>query len=583
MLTQVSLDNKNNKGVIKMSKKYIIVGGVAGGASAAARLRRLGENDEIIMFEKGPHVSFSNCALPYHLSGMIEPASRLVLMNPEKFANQYRIDARVNQEVIAIDRNNKTVTIKNHGTGENYTETYDKLILSPGAKPIVPPFEGLEKIPTFTVRNVVDIAGIKTFITEQKVEKVSVIGGGYIGIEVAENLKEAGFDVTLIEATNQILRPFDEDIVQIFHKELHDHGIKLVLGAPVSHFEQEKVVLQSGDSIQTQAVIMAIGVAAENDLAKAAGLTLGLTGGIAVNEMYQTNDPDIYAVGDAIEVPHALTGQMTKLTLAGPAQKEARAAADHIHGKKVTPKSFIGSSAIKVFDYNGASTGLNESLIKALNLDIQYDKVYFILGDKVGLMPDSHPMYFKMLYEVPSGKVLGAMAIGKGNVDKRIDVIATTIKFGGTVYDLQDLELCYAPPFGTAKDIVNYAGMIAVNLLEGNFKQILPDQVRPLLEQGATFIDVREPGEYAAGHLKGVKNIPLSTLREHLDEIPKDEPVYLHCRSGQRSYNAVLALQQLGFNNVYNVTGSYLGICLYEYFHDQVTDREPIVTAYNFK
>lgn len=566
-----------------MGKRYIIVGGVAGGASAAARLRRLGEHDEIIMFEKGPHVSFSNCALPYHLSGIIEPAEKLVLMSPEKFAAQYRIDARVNQEVIEIDRENKRVTIKNHISGESYTETYDKLILSPGAQPIIPPLKGLDKIPTFTVRNVVDIARIKAFITEQQLERISVIGGGYIGIEVAEHLKKAGLNVTLIEAANQILRSFDEDIVQIFHKELYDQGIKLILGKSVSHFEEQNIILQSGERIQAEAAILAVGVASENSLAKAAGIKIGTTGGIAVNEMYQTNDPDIYAVGDAIEVPHALTGQKTKLTLAGPAQREARAAANHIQGKKVVPKTFIGSSAIQVFDYNGASTGLNESLIKASNLNIQYDKVYLILGDKVGLMPDSHPMYFKMLYEVPSGKVLGAMAIGKGNVDKRIDVIATTIKFGGTVYDLQDLELCYAPPFGTAKDIVNYAGMIAGHLLEGDFKQIHPSQVRSLLEQGATFIDVREAGEYAAGHLKGVKNIPLSTIRERLDEIPKDEPVYLHCRSGQRSYNAVLALQQLGFNNIYNVTGSYLGICLYEYFQDQVTHREPIVTAYNFK
>lgn len=566
-----------------MSKKIVIVGGVAGGASAAARLRRLGETDQIIMFEKGPHVSFSNCALPYHLSGIVEPASKLVLMNPDKFKKQYHIDARINQEVIGINRKEKTVTVKNHVTGEKYTETYNKLILSPGAKPVVPPFKGMDTLPIFTIRNVVDIEKLKTYISAHQVKKITVIGGGFIGIEAAENLQEAGYEVTVIEAATQILRPFDEDIVQIFHKVLMDHKVHLVLGQPVSHFEEGKVVLSSGEVIEVEAVVMAVGVKAESELAKVAGLEVSTNGSIQVNDLYETDDPDIYAIGDAIEVTHELTGQKTKLTLAGPAQKEARLVADAIHGKKVVPQSYIGSSAIKVFDYNGASTGLNEGLIETLNLDIQYDKVYFILGDKVGLMPDSHPMYFKLLFEVPSGKVLGAMAVGKGNVDKRIDVIATTIKFGGTVYDLKELELCYAPSFGTAKDIVNYAGLIAGNLLAGDFKQVSVDDVRPLLESGATFIDVREPGEYKLGHLKGVQNIPLSELRERLDEIPQDQPVYIHCRTGQRSYNAVLALQQRGFNNVVNVTGGFLGICVYECFKDQQTAREPIVTAYNFK
>ncbi|MEG0353285.1 MAG: FAD-dependent oxidoreductase [Cellulosilyticaceae bacterium] len=565
-----------------MGRKILIVGGVAGGASAAARLRRHSEADQIIMFEKGPHVSFSNCSLPYHLSGMIEDANRLVLMNPEKFITQYKIEARVNNEVVSIDRVAKEVEVKNTLTGEMYRESYDKLVLSPGAKPILPAFKGIENVHSFGIRNVVDIAKLREFIQENKVKRVAVVGGGYIGIEVAENLRVAGHEVTLIEAANQILRPFDEDMVQLFHKELYDHGIQVILSDKVSCFEKDTVILKSGKRVEAEAVVLAIGVTPETELAVQAGIALGETRAIKVDANYLTNDSDIYAVGDAIEVPHALTNQMTKLSLAGPAQKQARAVADHINGKVTPNKGYIGSSAIKVFDYNGASTGLNENLIEVLKLDIPYEVVNIILGDKVGLMPDSHPMHFKLLFEVPSGKVLGAQAIGKGNVDKRIDVIATAIKFGGTVEDLRDLELCYAPPFGTAKDVVNYAGYIGSNLLKGDFKQINVDKVRPLIESGATFIDVREKVEYDRGHLKGVKNIPLSEIRERIEEVPKDRPVYIHCRSGQRSYNAVMALQNLGFDNVINVTGSYLGICLYEYFKDETMKREPIVTAYNF-
>jgi rhodanese-related sulfurtransferase len=335
--------------------------------------------------------------------------------------------------------------------------------------------------------------------------------------------------------------------------------------------------------VNAYGVIMAIGVTPETYLAKEAGLTIGETGAIAVNENYQTSDPDIYAVGDAIEVYHALTHSMTKLSLAGAALKEARMAADHVNQKETKQKGFIGSSAIKVFDYNGASTGLNEALIKALDLKIQYGIVRIILSDKVGLMPDASPMHFKLLYEIPTGKVLGAQAIGKGDVTKRVDIIATTIKFGGTVEDLKDLELCYAPPFSTAKDIVNYAGYVGSNLLKGDFRQVNVDEVRELVENNQVIIDVREPGEYANGHIKGALNIPLSQLRERIDEIPKEAPVYLHCRTGQRSYNATLALQNLGFQNVHNITGSFLGLSFYEYYNDQITGREPIVTEYNFR
>ncbi|QAT40945.1 FAD-dependent oxidoreductase [Clostridium sp. JN-9] len=565
-----------------MSKKYLIVGGVAGGASTAARLRRLGEEDEIIMFEKDPYVSFSNCCLPYHLSGTVKDAGSLVLMSPDKFKAQYNIDARVHNEVTAINREKKQVTVKNVITGEEYTENYDKLILSPGAKAIVPKIKGIENVKVFTVRNVVDIDKLNRYVKENKIKNVSVIGGGFIGVEVAENLREAGNNVSLVEALPHIMKPFDYDMAQILHKEMYDHGVNLIVGDKVESFEKDTVVLGSGKKIEAEAVVMAIGVRPDTELAVKAGLEIGETGAIKVDQNYMTSDKDIYAVGDAIEVYNALSGKKTKISLAGPAQKQARQAADHIHGKVVRNTGFIGSSVVKCFDYNAASVGLNEEMIEALKLDINYEVAKVIPGDKVGLMPGCEPLHFKLLFEIPTGKVLGAQAIGKGNVDKRMDVIATAIKFGATVDDLRDLELCYAPPFGTAKDVVNFAGYVGTNLLNGSFKQVREKDVRGLVESGAFIVDVREKNEYDLSHIIGAKNIPLSQLRQRTNEIPKDQPVYLHCRSAQRSYNAVMALQQLGFQNVYNISGGFMGISFYEYFDDVTTGRKKIVTDYNF-
>ncbi len=566
-----------------MKKRILIVGGVAGGASAAARLRRLSEEDEIIMFEKGPHVSFSNCSLPYHLSGVIDEADKLVLMSAEKFKVQYNIEARVYSEVLSIDRKNKEVEVKDYIKNEIYREKYDKLILSPGAKPIVPRIEGIDKVNVFTIRNVVDIDKLNKFVKNLDTKDVAVIGGGFIGVEAAENLREGGYNVTLVEGSEQILKPFDYDMVQILHKEIYDNKVNLIVNDKVKTFDTNKVILESGKEINTKAVVLAIGVAPETRLAKDAGLEIGKTGAIKVDRNYRTSDKDIYAIGDAIEVYNALTHDYTKLSLAGPALKQARAVADHINGRKVLNKGYIGSSAIKVFSLNAASTGLNESAIKALNMNINYDIVRLITNDKVGIMPGAAPMHFKLLYEVETGKVLGAQAIGKGDAPKRIDVIATLIKMGGTIEDLQDLELSYAPPYSTAKDVVNYAGYIAGNISNGDFKQINVDKVRELVENKAFIVDIRERREYENGHIKGTVNIPLSELRERYKEIPKDKPVYLHCRTGQRSYNAAVALKNLGFDNVTNITGSFLGLSYYEYFNDKVLNREPIVTKYNFK
>lgn len=565
-----------------MERKILIVGGVAGGASAAARLRRNNENDRIIMFEKGPHVSFSNCSLPYYLSGIIEDADDLVLMDPDLFLSQYKIEARINNEVVSIDRINKNVSVKNLPKGEVYTESYDKLILSPGAVPIIENIKGLENANLFTVRNVVDIDNIKKFIKNSEAKNILVIGGGFIGVETAENLRLAGYNVSIVIASKQILNTYDYDMVQIFHKEIYDKGINLLIGEKIEKFENDKAYLSSGKIIDAHALIMAKGVVPEISLAQEAGLEIGETGAIKVDKNYRTSDKNIYAVGDAIEVYNALTHRPTKLALAGPAQKAARTAADHINNKGTINRGFIGSSAIKVFDYNGAATGLCESIIKSKKIKIDYGIVRIILNDKVGIMPDAEPLHLKLIYEVPTGKILGAQAIGKGDAVKRIDVIATVIKFGGTLDDLKDLELCYAPPFSTAKDLVNYAGYVGSNLLNGDFKQINVDRVRGLVESSAYIVDVREKYEYEEGHIKGAMNIPLSEFRKRISEIPKDRPVYLHCRTGQRSYNAVMALQNLGYENAYNITGSFLALSFYEYFNDMTVDREKIVTEYNF-
>lgn len=564
-----------------MPKRILVVGGVAGGASAAARARRLDESAEIIVFEKGPHASFSNCSLPFYLSGIVEDVDSLVLMNPEKFKKQYNLEVRVNSEVVKINRDRKTITVKDLNTGEEYEEAYDKLILSPGASPIKPrSIEGIDNPNVFTIRNVVDIDLLNRFITENNVKNVAVIGGGFIGIETVENLRLRGINVTLVEALDQVMAPFDYDMAQILHKELYDKGVNLILSDGLKKIEKDSIELQSGKKVEAEAVVVAIGVRPEIALAEEAGLEIGETGAIKVDHNYRTSDKDIYAVGDAIEVYNRLSHKPTRLALAGPAQKQARAAADHIYNIPNRNPGVIGSSVIKLFDLNAASTGLNEKACKQAG--INYDFVYIIPQDKVGLMPNSNPLHFKLIFEVPTGKILGAQAIGKGSVDKRIDVIATLIMMGGTLEDLKDLELCYSPMFSTAKDVVNIAALVGLNILNGEYKQVPVTKVRELVENNAYIIDVRERDEYEAGHLINAVNIPLSEIRQRIDEIPKDRPVYLHCRSSQRSYYAIRALQHMGFDNLYNISGSYLGICYYEYFNDQVTGRNKILTEYNF-
>jgi len=534
------------------------------------------------MFEKGTNVSFSNCALPFFLSRIVPESEKLVLMSPEQFKKQYNIIAKTLHEVIKINAAVKTVTVKDLNSGKEFEESYDVLVLSPGAAPVVPrSIAGYDKPHVFTVRNVVDIKKLDDYVTANNVKDIAVIGAGFIGIEVAENFKIAGKNVSLVEKLPQVMAPFDYDMAQILHKELHDKGINLILEDGITEIGDDFIILESGKKIDAGAVILSLGVRPETALAQSAGIQLGETGAILVDHNYRTNIDDIYAVGDAIEVTHFITNKKTRLTLAGPAQKQARSAADDMYGKMNRNSGVIGSSVIHCFDYNAACTGLNEKDCKAAGM--HYDYVYVIPADKVGLMPDSHPLFFKLIFETPSGKILGAQAIGKGNVDKRIDVIASFIMLKGTLEDLKELELCYSPMFGTAKDAVNHAALVGLNILNGVFKQVPITMVRTLVENNSLIVDVREPKEYAAGHITNAVNIPLSQLRERMNEIPKDKPVYLHCRSSQRSYNAICALQGNGYKNVYNIMGSFLGLSLYEYFNDIRHNRKPIVTNYNFR
>lgn len=565
--------------------KLIVVGGVAGGASTAARVRRLDERADIHIFERGENVSYSNCSLPYYLGGTVESADDMVMMTPEEFKVKHNIDVSVNTEVTAIDRAAKTVTVRSTLTGETQQVAYDKLLLSPGASPIMPKsIRGIDRENVFSVRNVGDVVAIKRYMDSHDAQNAVVVGGGFIGIEVAENLRLADKTVTLVEGMDQILAPFDHDMVQYLQKEVDDNGVTLCLSSTLTAVEDGHIVaVKNGKefTVPADVVIMAIGVAPETALARDAGLEIGQTRGIKVNDRLQTSDPDIYAVGDAVEIVNAITGLPGRLALAGPAQKQARIAANHICGIDGAYKGFFGSSCIRVFGLNAASTGLNEKTAAAAN--IAFESVQVFPSDKVGIMPGSHFMSFKLLFAPESGKLLGAQAIGPGDAAKRVDSVAALISLGGTVADVMDFEHCYAPLFSTAKDVVHMAALVAENVRSGRMKQVHVNKVRELVESSAYIVDVREADEYAEGHLKGAHNIPTTELRARMAEIPRDVPVYLHCRSSQRSYYAYRCLVGNGFDNVVNISGSFLGISLYEYFTDKSEGRTPIVTAYNFE
>ncbi len=538
--------------------KVVVVGGVAGGASAAARLRRLDESAEIIMFERGEYISFANCGLPYYIGGEITDRAALTLQTPQSFHSRFHVDVRINSEVTAIDPKAKQVTVRSKDRGE-YTESYDKLILSPGAAPIRPPMEGADNERVFTLRNIPDTYKIRGYVEEQHPKSAVVVGGGYIGVEMAENLKNAGVDVTIVELADHVIAPLDYDMACDVHRYLKEKGVGLILQNGVQSIREEDGALRltlSDGEIDTDLVIMAVGVRPDTALAKEAGLELNRRGAIVVDEHMLTSDPDIYAVGDAVEVTDFVTGEKAYIPLAGPANKQGRIAADNICGIPTTYKNTQGSAVLKIFDMTVATTGVNERAAKAAGLD--YDKVYTFSNSHASYYPGSTGMSIKTLYEKGTGKILGAQIVGFDGVDKRCDVLATAIRAGMTAKDLTELELCYAPPFGSAKDPVNFVGYVIENTLAGRVKNFFWDDVAKLPRDGSvTLLDVRTDLERENGqYIDGFIHIPVDELRERVGELDKSKPVYIHCRTGLRSYVACCMLAGLGFD-CYNLSGGW--------------------------
>lgn len=542
-----------------MSKKIIIVGGVAGGATAAARIRRLDEQAEIIVFERSGFVSYANCGLPYYIGGVIQDKEELTLQTPENFRERFRIDVRVRHEVTAIHPDKKTVSVKNLKTGEEFEENYDKLLLSPGARPVQPNLPGVGIDNLFTLRTVEDTLRIREFVLKEKPKSAVLAGGGYIGLEVAENLRELGMDVTIVQRPNQVLNPLDYEMATFVHAKMREKGIHLMLGHSVEGFEQKDgktmVILKDGEPLKTDMVVLAIGVAPDTRLAKDAGISLGIKNSIVVNERMETSVPDIYAVGDAVEVHHRITGQKALISLAGPANKQGRIAADNICGGNSSYKGSQGSSVIKIFDMTVATTGLNEQAAKQAGIDC--DKVYLSPSSHASYYPGGTMMTMKVLFEKETYRLLGAQIIGYDGVDKRIDVLATAMAAGMSALELQDLDLAYAPPYSSAKDPVNMAGFMIDNIETGTLKQFFWDEVGELPDDGSVvLLDTRTTEEYGRGHINGFVNIPLDELRERIGEIRRGLPVYVMCQSGLRSYLSCRILAQNGFD-CYNFSGGY--------------------------
>lgn len=542
-----------------MSKKILIVGGVAGGATAAARIRRLDETAEVIIFERSGFVSYANCGLPYYIGGVISDKEELTLQTPEMFRERFQIDVRVHHEVTAIHPERKTVTVKNLETGETFEESYDKLLLSPGARPVQPnlPGAGLENL--FTLRTVEDTLRIRDYVVKNKPKSAVLAGGGYIGLEVAENLRELGMDVTIVQRPNQLLNPLDYEMACFVHAKMREKGIRLMLGHSVEGFEkagdQVNVLIKGEQPIKTDMVLLAIGVAPDTHLAKEAGLILGIKNSIVVNDRMETSAPDIYAVGDAVEVRHFVTGSKALISLAGPANKQGRIAADNICGGNSVYQGSQGSSVIKIFDMTVATTGINERTAKDAGIDC--DKVYLSPSNHASYYPGGTMMTMKVLFEKNTYKLLGAQIVGYEGADKRIDVIATAMHAGMTALQLKDLDLAYAPPYSSAKDPVNMAGFMIENIAEGRLKQFFWDEVGALPDDGSVFLlDARTREEYTAGHINGFVNIPLDELRDRLSELPQNVPLYVLCQSGLRSYLACRILSQNGWD-CHNFSGGY--------------------------
>lgn len=539
------------------SKKVVIVGGVAGGATAAARLRRLDENVEIVMFERGEYISFANCGLPYHIGRSIDSRDKLLLQTVEGMSNRFNMDIRNFSEVIKINRGKKTITVRHVQTGEVYEETYDVLILSPGAKPMKPEIPGIQNAGNlFTLRNIPDTDKIKSYVETHKVQQAVVIGGGFIGVEMAENLWDLGIHVTLVEAGNQIMAPVDFEMAAMLHSHLKQKGVRLILEDGVKAFENngKKVLLNSGSVLDADMIIFSIGVAPESILAKDAGLALGVRNTIKVGPTLQTEDPSIYAIGDAIEVVDFVNGNPTMIPLAWPANRQGRLAADHIAGMGVRYNGTMGTSIAKVFDLTVAVTGNNEKTLKRLGLP--YEAIHIHPNSHAGYYPGAAPIALKLLFHPTNGTIYGAQAVGTDGVDKRIDVIATAIKGKLTVRDLPDLELSYAPPYSSAKDPVNMAGYVASNIMDGMVETVQWHEIDALVQNGGLLIDVREPVEREMGYIPGSINIPLNDVRKHLNELPEDKTIFVSCQVGLRGYLAARMLKQHGFQ-VKNLDGGY--------------------------
>ncbi len=539
--------------------KVVIVGGVAGGATAAARIRRLDEQAEIVVFERSGYISYANCGLPYYIGGAIEDAEELTLQTPESFDARFRVDVRVHHEVTAIHPEAKTVSVRNLATGEEFEESYDKLLLSPGAKPTQPRMPGMDIDKLFTLRTVEDTLRIRAHIDRHHPKSAVLAGGGFISLEVAENLRELGMDVTIVQKPKQLMNPFDADMASFIHAEMRKHGVKLALGYAVAGFEEKDggvdVLLDGAESLHADMVVLAIGVTPESQLAKDAGLALGVRGSILVNDRMETSDPDIYAVGDVVQVKHFVTGQDALIALAGPANKQGRIAADNICGGDSRYTGSQGSSVIKIFDLTAAATGINEGTAKAAG--IECDQVILSPMSHAGYYPGGKMMTMKVLFEKATYRLLGAQIVGYEGVDKRIDVLATAIRAGMKADELKELDLAYAPPYSSAKDPVNMAGFMIDNIMHGVVKQwYLKDADALPLDGSVTLLDTRTVGEYQRGHIDGFINIPVDELRDRLSELSKAKPVYVICQSGLRSYIASRILTGNGFD-CYNFAGGF--------------------------
>lgn len=539
--------------------KVIIIGGVAGGASAAARIRRLDETAQIIVLERSNYVSYANCGLPYFIGGVIREQAELTLQTPQSFWERFHIDVRVRNEAVDIDVKSKTVAIRRLDTGEIYHERYDKLLLSPGAKPVVPHLPGVTSDRIFSLRTVEDTLRIRKFIEEYKPATAVLVGGGFIGLEMAENLTAMGISVTVIQRSNQLFAPMDADMASFIHAQMRSHGVKLELEKTVTGFSSKGgkpvTMIKDSEPISSDMVLLGVGVEPDTVLAEKAGLALGIRGAVAVNEYMETSVPDIYAVGDAVEVSHFVTGKKALISLAGPANKQGRIAADNICGGNSMFKGTQGSSVIKIFEMTGAVTGINEKTAEAAG--IVYDKVVLSPVSHAAYYPGGQTMYMKVLYEKETLRLLGAQIAGYEGVDKRIDVIAAAIRAGMTADKLAELELAYAPPYSSAKDPVNMAGFMIENLETEKVAQFHWNEVEKLKCDGSmTLIDVRTAEEFDSGHIKGFFNIPVDELREHIEEFDIKKPVYVVCQSGLRSYIACCILSQYGFE-CYNLSGGY--------------------------